>query len=185
MKVSDIILVAAKLINEEDIIKGVTDDANATETARKKTELMVTLINLVVTELAGSFVPMKKIEKFYSAERRAAFSDFSEKVLEILAVYGANGKEINYELHPTEVSVATEEFSVSYSYVPSAYDINGVIGYDETEVPAYVLAYGLAAEYLLTERRFTEAVAWHARYENAVKKLCAPKNVTAKNRVWR
>lgn len=185
MKVSDIVTVAAQLINEEDIVGGLKDYSNATDSARKKIELMVTLFNLEITELAGSFIPMKKTQRFCAAERKAEFKDFDEKVLEILAVYGANGEKINYELHPTELVVSEEEFTVSYSYIPAAYDINAVIGYDETEIPEGVLAYGLAAEYLLTERRFTEAVAWHARFEKAVKNLCAPENVRTKNRAWR
>lgn len=185
MKVSDIVTVAAQLINEEEIVDGLKDYPDASDFARKKIELMVSLFNLVVTELSASFIPMKKTQKFCSVERKAAFKDFDEKVLEILAVYGASGEKINYELHPTELVVSEEEFTVLYSYIPATYDISGVIGYAETEVSAGVLAYGLAAEYLLTERRFAEAVAWHARFEKAVKTLCAPKNVTAKNRAWR
>ena len=46
------------------------------------------------------------------------------------------------------------------------------------------LAYGVLAEFCLTEARFDEAVMWHERYVNAVNLLLKPKNTRIKGRTF-
>ena len=74
---------------------------------------------------------------------------------------------------------------VEYEYAPDKVGLDDEICYMEKDVPVRVIAYGVAAEYCITEGDFDQAVMWHKRYTDAISDICVPKNTRAAKRKQR
>ena len=186
MKIKDIIKISACFLGLEDVISYLESDGedNLSEGAVNKVSVMTTLANLVIDELSATYIPMYKTEQIKTGSTRLNFDALSENILAIKQVLNVQGEPLQYTLHSNFVTFPSSAYVIEYSYIPSNYGLTDIVGYLECQVPSRVIAYGLSAEYCLTERRFDEAVLWHKRYSDAVKELCVPKNKVVKKRSW-
>lgn len=186
MKLKDVIKITALLIGRTDVcdyLKGLSE--NAEPETLKTVDAMVTLANLVINELATTYVPLVKRESVRVSDGKVYYDDFSEKILKIRKVYGADGIELDFKTAPEYLSVCGySAVSVEYEYTPHNRGIDEETGYEEGQLPERVLSYGVAAEYFVSVGRFEEAVTWHKRYVDALSALLLPKNRIIKKRCW-
>lgn len=181
MTVKDIIKLTAVLLGRENIVLYNHDD-KADSNTLYQVDVLTRCTNLVVNELASTYVPMIKREQVNSNGGKVNFSELSENALKILKVYDVNGNELECKFHPEYLQANKSVGEILYRYIPSNYGYTDIMGYKETEVPARIIAYGVTAEYCLTERMFEDACAWHKKYMDGIAEICSPKNVTLKKR---
>ncbi len=184
MTIKEIISTASTVLGRQDVYNHLNKTPSNDQETLKTLDTMVNLVNMVISELAGTFIPMVKIEKISSNSTKFYYTDLSEKPLEILCVYTENGSPATY--NQTAEYLQTNNFSaiVEYSYAPPKYNINSQIGYKEEQISSSTLVYGLLAEYCIVIGAFDEAVMWHDRFVDGVKEKRKVKNSKIKGRCW-
>lgn len=150
--------------------------------------LVVNLSNLVINELACTYVPMVIEEQLSFVKGKAFYKDFSKRAVKILGVKDPSGVQLDFDDKPEYVQVpfrTNQTLSVEYQYSPDNYSIMDKIGYTEKDVSARVIAYGIASEYFIYQGDFEKAVIYHKRYVDEISMLTLPKNAKIKQRSWR
>ncbi len=186
MKISEIIKTSATLLAREDVVEYLSTlkTENASKNTLETVDLLTRLTNLVIRELAEGLIYMKKTIKFDGVSS-VNFSDYGIEPLAILGVYDREGNKVNFSLSSYELTVKYGLiYSIDYSYLPENYGLTDIVGVFEKNVTMGTIAYGVLAEFCLTEARFDEAVMWHERYATAVNHLLKPKNTRIKGRTF-
>jgi hypothetical protein len=154
------------------------------ECVEKAEKTLVELTNVVVNELACSYIPAITVEDVSVAGGRVWYKNLKKKPLKILKVRDSRGKELAFSSLPEYIMVDGETVSIEYEYSPDKAEMDDELCYMEKDVPARVIAYGVTAEYCIVDGDFDQAVMWHKRYTDAIADICLPKNVTARRRSW-
>ena len=185
MLVKDIIKNSATLIGREDVVQYIDgNNSMPGEFTTNTVDVMVRLLNLVVNELAGSFVPLVATEWLRATDGKILYQDLSYRVKEVLKVFDVNGDEALISVENTFIKVKSDNVQVEYSFFPDELNLNAEIGYQEKDVPLRVLCYGLLAEYSISQGCFKDAVMWHDRYADELIEYSKPKNAKIKRRDW-
>lgn len=183
MTVKDIMRTVATLVGREDVVKYLLKESEGNEEVLSDIDLLTRLINIVVSELACSYVPMVAREKIEVKNGKFYFKDLTKTPLSVKNVYDYYGNQTAYsvtgEYIKTDLGVQIE-----YTILPSNYGLEDQLGYTEKDISPIILAYGTAAEYSISKGCFDEAVTWHNRYVNALSEVCLPKNKMVKQRSW-
>ena len=184
MTVKEIVTLTATFLGRREIINLIKKGEEAGESVGQSVEALVDLTNVVINELAFSYIPSIKIEDAVAKNRRVYYKDLSETALKIHNVYDMGGKKTNFSYTPEYIIVGADKVSVEYEYSPKAKTIDEDVCYMEKDVPARVIAYGVASEFCIVEGDFDQAVMWHKRYTDAIADICLPKNKTIAARRW-
>lgn len=185
MTVKEIIKLVALMQGRENVLEYLDgQNALASEELLKIVNALTGLTNLVINELACTYIPMVKVERVSVDGGRIYYKDLKERPLKIVALYGVNGNSLEYTQNAEYITVSAAEVEVEYHYAPANYGLEEVIGYTEMNVPARVIAYGVLSELCISEGRFDEAVTWHKRYIDALSDICLPKNAVIRKRRW-
>ena len=140
------------------------------------------LTNLVLNELALSYVPMKVTERKTVTDGKVLFSTFTKTPLKILDVLNVYGESVFYSVSSTHVKVSENEVDIVYSYIPSNYGLGDTVGYKEEEISSRIIAYAVCAEYMLAISDFSGAVMWRKRFTDELENMFAPKSKKMKRR---
>lgn len=154
----------------------------------EKLNIFVNLTNLVINELACTYVPMVIEEQLSFVNGKAFYKDFSKKAVKILGVKDMSGVELEFVDKAEYLQVpfsVNQTLIVEYQYSPDNYSILDKIGYTEKDISARVIAYGVASEYFINQGNFEQAVIYHKRYVDEISLLTLPKNSKIKQRRWR
>ncbi len=185
MQIKEVIKIAALMLNRKEIIDYVDGDTeNVGVEVVNLVDIMTGLTNLVINELACSYIPMMKSDTLKTEKGKIYYDKLSEKVIKICSVFSDSGKLIEFTQTPEYLAVDSSIVTVNYEYSPHNYSFDEEIGYTERDISSRVLAYGLMAELALCEGRFEEGVAQQKRFVDCVCELCVPKSVTIKKRSW-
>ncbi len=173
MTIKDIVKLCAVYLNKEDLLK---DEQFLSNQALRETNVLTVCANVVISELACSYLPLIKSEKVTANGKRVYYSSLNERALEILSVKDEQGEDLSFTVLNEYVTVPQSQVVVEYRYLPSNYGLCDEIGYAEEKVPLRLIAYGTIAEYLLTERAFEESLTWRNRYNDMLSIMVLPKN---------
>ena len=183
MTVKDVVKVQAMLLGMEEVVDYVSGKVSVTDSATKEaTDIMCRCVNLTISELAGTYIPMTS--SFSATKEEIEFKDFPHSVIEIIEVTDQTGKPKKFDFTPLKISGLKLGDIIEYAYLPKEYGMDDEIGYTETEVPIRLLAYASSAEYSLVERAFDEAIMWRNRFVEELKTVLKPKNFKIKARRW-
>lgn len=183
MKIKDIIKLASTYLNREEILSyldGNTDSAD--ENLLIQLDTFTRCANIVISELASTYLPLIKNEEFTTEFGKAYYKDFTERALSIKGVYDSKMKEVDYSVRTEYIETNVKKGVVCYQYVPGNYGLDDDIGYTEKDITPRILCFGVLGEFCLTERRFDESVMWRNRYVDEIASLVLPKNKSIKQR---
>lgn len=186
MTIKDIIKSAATFLNLTDVTEYLNSaspsPAVATATA-SAVDSLTRLSNLVISELAASYIPMICAETVQTSNGKIVFANLTHNVTRILSVKNQFGHDAEFKLFPEYLNVFGGEYTVEYEYAPANYGLNDSVGF-KNDVTAALLGYGVAAEYCVTQGRFEEAILWRKRYTAGVERIALPKSAKMKGRCW-
>lgn len=183
MNIKDVIKTSALLLNREDVVNYLNLGQGDLETLSTVNKL-TSLVNLVISELASTYVPMIKVEQVVVKNGNVLYTNLSERVLGIVDVRDTNNVQLNFEVKANGIEVKAERVVVEYEFLPPNFDLGDIVNFSNARVDERVLSYGLIAEFCITEGRFEEAVTWHKRFVEELSLICCPKNVNTKQRRW-
>ncbi len=178
MKISDILKATATLLAREDVVEYLSqsEEGEASKNTLETVDLLTRLTNIVIRELCNGLIVMKK-RAFVKARDSVTFSELEIAPLDVIAVYDKKGNKLDYKLSPYGLTVTNGLINeIEYYYMPENYGLTDTVGDFEKPVTVGTLAYGVSAEFCLTEARFDEAIMWNDRYVNSVNALIRPKN---------
>lgn len=187
MKLKDVLKSAAALLGNEKACEYLADNVSESEASAQTLSdinAYVRLANVVICELAGSYVPMKTVEAVTPVNGRVYFSSLNKRVLRITAFYDRNGNALDFTVYPEYAETGGSAVTAEYEYSPDNYGLTDDIGYEEKDVSSAALSYGVAAEVCLSQSRFEEAVLWRERYAECVRSFVLPKGGKIKSRCW-
>ena len=184
MTIKEIVSTASNILGRQDVYNHLNKTPSTDEDTLKTAETILNLINMVISELAGTFIPMIKKENVTSTTGKYYYSAFTQKPIEILGLYDADGNSINYEQTAEFVKIDNSSVVIEYSFIPPKYDMNSKVDYTDAQISSATLVYGLLAEYCIVIGGFDEAVMWHDRFIDGVKEKRKVKNASIKGRCW-
>ena len=154
----------------------------------KALNLIVVLTNLVLNELACTYLPMVIEEQISFSNGKAFYKDFKKKAVKILDVNDQFGNSLNF-IDKAEYLYVPETINqtltVKYQYAPDNYSLMDKIGYTEKDISLRAIAYGVASEYYISQGDFDFAVMYHKHYVDEISFMNPPKNAKIKERSWR
>lgn len=183
MNIKDVIKLSATYLGRENVVKYLEQNLSQTdENVLATIDTLTRCANLVINELACSYLPMIRRERVNAVGGKVYYTELPERVLEIKGAYDLDGNEIGFKVNAEYVETLYGEYIVEYAYMPPNYGLTDEIGYSEAKISARVIAYGATAEFCLTEHAFDESVLWHNRFTGALSLILSPKNKRVKER---
>ena len=183
MKIKDVIKNCALLLGKQNVLTyldgGQTDGVTIATVNN-----MTSLVNLVINELACTYIPMVKSETVLATDGKIYYTELTERALKVLSVTDIHGDEIDAKITPEYVKIKGSSATIEYEFLPPNYGLEDQFNFSNTQVTERVLSYGLSAELCISEGRFDEAVTWHERYVQEISIICCPKNTLLKQRRW-
>ena len=184
MTIKDVLKTSSVFLNLIDVSAYLDADGGTPSSATlSNVDLLTRLSNLVISELASSYVPMICSETVSTQNGKIVFANLTHNATRILSVKNEFGHDAEFKLYPEYAKVFGGTYTVEYEYAPSNYGINDAVGFNG-KITAALLGYGVAAEYCVTQGRFEEAVLWRKRYTEGVERVVLPKSREIKGRCW-
>ncbi len=184
MIVRDVVRNCALMLGKTDVIKYLDEEIIVGNDTLETVNLLTNLCTLVVDELSATYIPLIDKQTVTFTNGKYSFIEFGKNVVKIIAVYDLTGHEVDFSIDDCCVIANVTHCMVEYQYSPKNYGLNDTVGYEEKDITATALAYGVTAEYCITQCLFEQAVMHHKRYVDAIAEICLPKNKKIKARSW-
>ncbi len=180
MTIKDIVRLSAVYLNRDSVVEYL--DGGEDVGALYAVNTLVTCANVVINELATTYINMTVTDKVNAVKGKINFSSLSQTPLEILGVYDIDGDKLWFSVCGDYIKTSERAVAVEYKYLPPNYGLTDKIGFTPTQTPIRMLAYGVVAEYCLIERAFDEGVVWRNRFNDTLSVLCLPASKTVRAR---
>ena len=184
MKIRDIVRNSALILGKSDVIEYLDRATDIGVDTLETVNLLTNLCTLVIDELSATYIPLIRKETVTFGNGKHALNQFRDKVVKVIAVYDMSGEKVDFSLDAYYVWANVSKCIVEYQYAPKNYGLDDNIGYEEKDISVSALAYGVVAEYCITQGQFEQAVMHHKRYVDLVAEICVPKNKKIKARSW-
>ena len=177
MKVKEIIKLVAEMIGEEEVVKLCNDlPPNDKEYASASYNLLLRCYHLIVEELACEYYPVKNRQVFEDVkDNKIFFSAFEYQPLRILNTFDKYGQKLGYRLINDYILVNEKNACVEYEYRISKEGEEDESFYASKIIGPYVIAYGVASQYLTEKGRYSDADIFQSRYLQGIKSRLAKK----------
>ena len=184
MKIRDLVRNAALILGKTDVIAYLDGQTNTGVDTLESVNLLTNLCTLVIEELSSTYIPLIGKTTVTFVNGRIALEQLNQKIVKIISVCDVEGKYVDFSVDKFYVIANVAKCTVEYHYLPKNYGLEDKIGYSEKDISGTNLAYGVVAEYCITQGLFEQAVMHHKRYVDAVAEICLPKNKKIKARSW-
>ncbi len=168
MKVKEVVALAAQTLGRDDLAEAL--DTLGGDPPEGEVKSLLRCYNLIENEVALDFFPLRSAERFLPVKGKIEYARFAYAPVNILKVTNVFGAPVDFALTPTYLSVPeTEgEVEVAYAYSPPVKDLGDETAFSE-HISARLLAFGVASEFCITNRRFSEGAMWGKKYRDALR----------------
>ena len=165
MTVKEILIEAADLIGVGGAVRAYIE--GSAQTGEKEAGVLLKCFNLVESELASEYFPLKCEEALETATGAVYFKEFKRAILRVMKVEDSFGNSLPYKLFPEYLKTDAGRIFVTYCYTPQEKDLDGESDFDAL-VTKRTFAYGIAAEYCMACGLYEESAAWERKYKNSI-----------------
>jgi hypothetical protein len=184
IKIKDILRVTATILNKPNVASYVENSSNVSGDCVEQTKALLSVTELVLSELCSDKLPVHRTDSGRNAVGKTSYTSLVSVPIKILSVKGIGGVPIEFEQFPDYFYTYQPVYSITYNYIPSKLSVDQSITFSNQKITPTAIAYGVAAEYLLTLADFDGAVAWHEKFIKAIKQCLKVTNVTMSERSW-
>ena len=167
MLVKEVVALAAETLGRGDLA-----DALGALEGEPDGELksLLRCYNLIENEVALDFFPLKTSERFVPAQGKISYASFSFAPVNILKVTDEEGTPVRFGIMPAYLTVPEEcgELEVLYAYSPPVKELGDETAFSD-HISARLLAFGVASEFCITNRQFSEGAMWGRKYRDALR----------------
>ena len=183
MQIKEIMEISANLLNRQNLVeflKSNTDNGDAFAEYKR----LIELCNFVITDLTSlNFYIKNKLTQSISTSG-IKLSSISNKLLKILGVYNNDGEQVDYVIKNDTLYPISEAECVIFAEQPSHMTVDFDFEFENANLTSYIVALGVCAEYCLVVADFDNAVVWHEKYVENIKRITKVKNFFTKQRSW-
>ena len=177
MTLGECIIEAAAMLNIENVL----DPNILTDTDK----LLIKCANYCLDEVVSEYLPLVNEKEVQATNGKIAYSLLDEAVFDIRGVYDYKSSKVRYKLMPSYIEVEKDgKYVVQYCTRLPKLSTNDEVPLQLRLTPR-IVAYGIAAEYLLISGFYEEAVTYDQRFKDALKRIaygCSEKRI--KRRRW-
>ena len=141
------------------------------ELTDENTEKLLRCYNLIETELAIDYFPLRAVDKVIIKDNKIKYTDLKNKPSGILSVIDFQNDEVKYticiEYLELKKNYNGHYFFVRYNYIPEEKTIDENCDYDCRY--EQVFKYGICAEYCLMKGDYETASSFNEKYKKAIK----------------
>ena len=145
------------------------------ELTDENTEKLLRCYNLIETELAIDYFPLRAVDKVIIKDNKIKYTDLKNKPSGILSVMDSQNDEVKYmiciEYLELKKNYNGHYFFVRYNYIPEEKTIDENCDYDCSY--KQVFKYGICEEYCLMQGDYEKASAFNEKYKNAIQEIYA------------
>ena len=181
MYIKQIVSTAGALLNKQNVVDYLEKNT-LSGNALEQVNILTSLTNLVLSELAVSGFYIVKSEQVSATGGKIAYSILKERPSKIISLVDLEGNNCSFNATTEYVETQKAQVTITYAYAPYNEGLETQVLFEDYRVTPIVIAMGVCAEYLLTVNDFDGAVAWHDKYVDSLEKLKRVKNVTVKQR---
>lgn len=165
---------AAMFLQMEDVCEALENEQSYEGETAAEIDRLRRCANLVLSEAACDYLPLKITEKLYADGGEILFTDFSRRLVDIFSVKTEAGVTVPFKQYFDRIILPTEGFyAVEYSYAPDKLELTDALPYTE-RLSARVIAYGTACEYCLISGMTDDALLWDKRFKDALNLAATP-----------
>lgn len=189
MVLKDILIDTATLLKLDNVLNLKELGGNDEDTqAKKDLDLLITCVNLIISEIASDYVPLKTIEEVLVKKSKIPYIDLQKPALNIKSIKDSFGQKRYFKVYPSYIYTDCDGVChIEYTYLPASIkDLDQATEYQNTKVTSRIIAYGAAREYCLIMSMYEEAQSWDARFKESLLSASRQNNVlTIPKRLWR
>ena len=146
------------------------------ELTDENTEKLLRCYNLIETELAIDYFPLRAVDKALIKDNKIKYSDLQRQAWRIMVVYDFTNKEVNYKLYPKYIGFSKKENGkqclVLYCYIPQKKTIDDISEFDKGMFEE-IFKYGICGEYCLMQGDYETASAFNEKYKKSIQERYA------------
>lgn len=162
MTLKECITLAASMLNLGEVLKS----SNLTDTDK----LLIECGNNCLDEIATEYLPLEVEKEVEATGGQIAYSLLGETVFDITGVF-REGNKAKYKLMPSHIKVDKDgKYTVRFCTRPSTLGANDELPLLLHLTPR-IVAYGIAAEYLLISGFYEEAMTYDKRFKDALVRM--------------
>lgn len=166
MLVKEVVALAADTLG----LEGIAEQAEGEAEPEGELKSLLRCYNLIENEVALDFFPLKAVEVFTPEEEKIPYTRFSSAPVNIYKATDGEGTPVRFTIMPSHLSVpgCSKPVRVTYAYSPEEKGLGDETAFSDN-ISARLLAFGVASEYCIANRRFSEGAMWGRRYRDALR----------------
>ena len=175
----------AMFLQLDAVCESIENKTEPDDDTEKEINLLVRCANLVLGEIVGCYLPLKKTEKVISDDGYVFYDELSKPIIDVYSVKNSSGEKIRFYEYFDRVKVGeVGEFEIEYSYSLNSLLLDDDLPFKSERISERIIAYGIACEYCIISGMVTEASIWQKRYYDALNGLNSKREKTIKPRGW-
>lgn len=181
MKVKEILALAAVLLGRSDLAETVASSQKTEET-----DALLTCYNVVESEVALDYFPLKRTETFPAPEGELRYTQFSHLPVNICSVGDGTRRGVRFTAYPDYLALegARDRVEVTYMYAPSKKESDDECEFGD-RLPSRLFALGVASEFCLMTKAYPEGKAFALRYRDALQHAgILRRSLSVRSRRW-
>lgn len=185
MAITDIIKQAAFLLGKDDVATYLGNGECVDQTtAAKDATALLGCYNLVLNEVATEYVPLIKKQRLTATDGKVYFSALDFGISEVAAVYDDNMNRVECDVYADRIETELAAVYIEYYAVPPVRAMTDAADYPSGRVPDRVFAYGVAAEFCISNGVYEEAEMWQERFQQSIVRAAPKSRRVMKPRRW-
>ena len=181
MLIKDVVSLACEFTENQELIEKLKNNS-LNEEEQLIIDSLVRCFNLINNEIATEYLPYVKTELLKTKDFKIKFSDFKNKVLNILSVKDKYGRKIKFKSFNDYIVAVANEVEIVYIAIPEEKSLQEELN---SAIPERIFAYGMAREFFFLQSLFQEASLWDERFKNSLRVIIRKKNdIVMPRRRW-
>lgn len=182
MKLNEVLDIAIMYLNLSDELN--VTGAVRTPVNNKKLKSLLRCANVVYSEIASDYMPLKDSITLNVSENKVSYQSFPRRVIDVVKVI-IDGVNVKYIMYPNYLRVEAQgNVEIDYHYLPEDIALDDELDYSVKLAPT-TFAAGIAAEYALINNMYEEAVAFERKFREGLRSnSTVKKSQHIKGRRW-
>lgn len=185
MKLKTAIYYASMFLGLDEVSELIESGEVGDEDQEKEKAILLRCANLVVSEIASDWIPLKTRESIIVTGGEIEYTALKERVVDVYCIEDKVGNKIAFRELYDRIILENGEYVIEYSHLPSEMQIEDDLPFKKNSPSERVIAYGVACEYSIISGAAEEASVFEQRFTDGLN--CATrvkKEQKIKRRRW-
>ncbi len=168
MKLKTAIYYASMFLGLEEVSELIESGETGDDEQEHEKELLLRCANLVVSEIASDWVPLKVRESVVVKGGAIEYVALNKRVVDVYSITDKWGNKVAFREFYDRIMIADGEYEIEYSYLPENVGIDDELPFKKNSPSERVIAYGIACEYSIISGMAEEASIFEQRFTDAL-----------------